>query len=480
MAAYYQSALLDAFIEDPEADACVVIDEETLDNMNLYLQHVSANIDTLRDWLASDRYLMLQGVAKKAVSVMRNRIASANGSPSRHDTPPYVPQSPKSTRAKSKAAEVPFARLESFLGRLCQDHFLDEPSPSTSTSTAVPPFDLSDAVAGPSRVAGPSSSTATTASPFHISLPELELTPQEFQSERRPSLTSSDTTCVEEPILDSPFHFETKVCSSPDPEQTEGSAHSGPTPYAHEVQTPRQNLKRRRRTTSTFASSSSLSSNSISISESLHPRKRRRQINLRTVGPDDDAEDVEAYDGAYVGRAVPVRCVPKGYDGAPRPTSLPSRNISISPSASQTSAALRARSLSPLALEGIPSPSPSGHGVPSVWLDAVSRAYASGTSMLLQSEWQYGMSGVDVQEEGGASDGESFTTADEGLYADVEMEDEVRADIAVKGEDEDGPNALSRAASPPPLPTLSSKAKGKRRCFTGIFRTFRHIFYSGR
>ena len=106
------------------------------------------------------------------------------------------------------------------------------------------------------------------------------------------------------------------------------------------------------------------------------------------------------------------------------------------------------------------------------------------------------MAGVDAHSEDGESADEGFTTTDEdeGLYADVEMEDgdereagaassredEVRADIAVKGEDEDGPNALSRSSSSPPLPTLSSKAKGKRRCFAGIFRTFRHIFYSGR
>ncbi|KAM5540905.1 hypothetical protein V8D89_005549 [Ganoderma adspersum] len=497
VAVYYQSALLDAFIEDPEADACVVIDVETLDNMSLYLQRVSAYIDTLRDWLASERYLMLQGVARKAVSVMRNRIASATGSPGRHDTPPYVPRSPTS-RAKSKAAEVPFARLESFLRRLCQDHFLDEPSPSTSSSTVVLPLHPTDAVAGSSRVAGLSSPTATTPSPFHISLPELELTPQEFQSERRPSLTSSDTTCVEESTLGSPSHLETKVCSSP--EQTGGSIHSESTPNAREAQTPRQSLKRRRRTTSTFASSSppssSLHSNSNSNAESSRPRKRHKHIafNLRTFGL-VGAEDIETYDSVYVGRAVPVQRVPTGYDGAPGPMSLPSRNISISPSASQTSAALRARSLSPLALEGIPPPSPSGHGVPSVWLDAVPHAQSGlGSSMLLEPEWRYGMVEVDARSEGGESDGESFTTADEGLYADVEMEDgdehdagaslsredEVRADIVVKGEDEDGPNARSRASSPPPLPVLSSKAKGKRRCFAGIFRTFRHIFNSGR
>ncbi|KAI1789408.1 hypothetical protein LXA43DRAFT_584271 [Ganoderma leucocontextum] len=487
VAIYYQSALLDAFIEDPEADARVVVDEETLESMSLYLRRVAAHIEALCDWLASERYAMLQGVAKRAVTEMRNRIASATGSAGRRDILSCA-RNPRSTKAKCKTAEVPFARLDSFLHRLSPDHFLDEYSSSSTSSTVDLPFNPMVTLAGPSRVVGSYSPRAATPSPFHPSLPELGLNRAELEPERRPSLASSDTTCVEEPTLGSPFHLETKVHSSPDEivEQTDFE----PVPDAREPPPMRTSTKRRRRTTSTLAPSSSSSSNS----DSLHPLKRRRQFkfSLRTFAP-DGAEDVDKYIRAYVGRAVPVGCAPKGRASSPLP--LPSRNLSTSPSASQTSASLRARSLSPLELglglrlEGMPPPSESANGVPAVW-------YGDGEHLAAPRRWGevqgYGIDGTeaDAGSEGGESDGESFTTAADGLYRDVEMEDESDASGASsRGEEEadaerdeekhegdDAPDVLARTSSPPPAPGLSSKAKGKRRCFADLFRTFRHIF----
>ncbi|PIL35208.1 hypothetical protein GSI_02998 [Ganoderma sinense ZZ0214-1] len=486
VAAYYQSALLDA------SEAQVIVDVETLEDMTLYLRGVSTYVDSLCSWLASEKYTVLQGVAKKAVSEMRNRVASTAGSPSRHDVPFYVARCP-TPRARSKTPEVPFARLELFFGSLSTDPFSEGASSPTISGTVELPFGSPGTVVNASPVAGPSSPTTATPSPFHTSFPELVLYPQEFQADRRSSLTSSDTTCVEEPTLGSPPCLEAKIFPSPD--QSAWPIPSEPTPDARDPQPLRTSLKRRRRTTSTFASSSSSSlpdPDSGLSSSSLHPRKRHKQVNLRAFAC---VQDVEVNYRPYVGCAVPIRLGANGCNASPM--TLPSRNVSISPTSSQTSAALRARSLSPLELRlglelgqglgSIPPPSPSGNGVSSVWV-------APGPSTLLAPDWRYGMDGIEI--DGGSdreeSDGESFTTADEGLYADAKMEDgserdasasssqeeEACADTVEEDEDNARPDTHSRPSSPPSVPVLSSKAKakGKRRWFANTLRTFVRIF----
>ena len=503
VAIHYQSALLDAFIEDPfESNFCVIVDEETLESMSLYLGHVATYIDALRDWLASERYMMLQGIAKKAVSEMRNSIASATGSPGRRNPPSCVPQNARSIRGKSKVAEVPFARLDSFLRRLSPDHFSGDHSPSSSTTVELPISPL-DAVADVPLAAGSFSPLTSTPSPFPMSLAEWELDHhQDVEPQRRHSLTSSDTTCVEEQTLGSPLHLETNVHSSP--KETAGQTLYEPAFDACESPPVRPSLKRRRRTTSTLKPSSSSSSLSDFNSESSHPRKRRRQISLRMFGPDGTAEDVETetytHMRAYVGRVVPVRGAFTGH--ASSPTSLPPRNLSVSPNSSQASAStlMRTRSLSPLGLGValIPPPSESADAAQAVWSGETSAVPRWRGSMLLEPGWRSGVDGIEVGVDSGSgeSDGESFTTADDRLYEDVQMdgEDERAVDGSSSGADlsreeearldnhqekDTAPGAPSRTSSLPSPPVLSCKAKGKRRCFADLFRTFRHIF-SGR